>query len=114
MQKEQLQALPQASRAIHRAQALDLTLQIVADSAREIIGARLACTLIVGGPIGISDDKLIVSPANDPAAEGMPGRDELREIAVRAASYSKSLPLHSSAPSLHLLLPACHPAPPPA
>src|SRR5258708_2805887 len=106
MQKEQLQALPQASRAIHRAQALDLTLQIVADSAREIIGARLACTLIVGGPIGISDDKLIVSPANDPAAEGMPGRDELREIAVRAASDSKSLPAESAVPSLNIVVPA--------
>jgi signal transduction histidine kinase/DNA-binding response OmpR family regulator len=97
LQTKQLQALTQASLDIHRAQSLDLTLQIVADSARDVIGAGAACTLIAGGPIGISEDKLIVSPANDRVSDGLPGPDELREIAMRAALDSKTIPPDSTA-----------------
>jgi signal transduction histidine kinase len=92
LQTQQLRALTQASLAIHRAQSLDLTLQIAADSAREVLGARSACTLISGGPIGGCEDKFLVSPAGDPRADGELALDELRELAARAAGFSNSMP----------------------
>jgi signal transduction histidine kinase/DNA-binding response OmpR family regulator len=108
LRTKQLQALAQASLAIHRAQSLDLTLQIVADSAREVIGARSACTLIAGGPCGCSEDKFLISPAGAPTADGAPPPGELREIAVRAARDTKSMPPDSAAGSMTIVAPAAN------
>ena len=106
LRTKQLQALAQASLAIHRAQSLDLTLQIVADSAREVIGAGSACTLIFGGPCGCSEDKFLVSPAHPLGADSAPPSGELREIAIRAAREAKSTPPDSASHSMSVVVPA--------
>jgi signal transduction histidine kinase/DNA-binding response OmpR family regulator len=87
-QTKQLQALTRASLEIHRALSLDLTLQTVADAARRVVGARSACTLIAGGPLGNADEKFFVSPAGEPESTGEPSRTELRVLAARAARNS--------------------------
>jgi signal transduction histidine kinase len=106
LRTKQLQALAQASLAIHRAQSLDLTLQIVADSAREVIGAVSACTLISGGPCGCSEDKFLVSPAHSLGTDGAPAPGELREFAVRAAREAKSTPPDSATGPTKVVVPA--------
>ena len=108
LRTKQLQALAQASLAIHRAQSLDLTLQIVADSACEVIGAGSACTLIFGGPCGCSEDKFLVSPAHALGADGALATGELREIAVRASREAKSTQPDSAAHSMSIVVPAAN------
>lgn len=106
LRTKQLQALAQASLAIHRAQSLDLTLQIVADSAVEVIGAGSACTLISGGPCGSAEDKFFVSPGHPSGADRAPPPGELREIALRAVREAISTRPDSAARPSSVVVPA--------
>jgi signal transduction histidine kinase/DNA-binding response OmpR family regulator len=104
LQTKQLQALTRSSLEIHRAASLDRTLQIVADAAREVIGARSACALIAGGPLGNAEEKFFVSQAGGPESLSGPSRSELRLIASRAAQNSKSAAPGQSPPSISVIV----------
>jgi signal transduction histidine kinase len=62
-QTRQLQSLTRASLKIHSAPSIDETLQLAADSAREIIGAPHAAALAVINHSGIRQEHLVLSPA---------------------------------------------------
>ncbi len=65
---QQLQALSQASMAIHRAGAIEQTLQLAVAAAREIVGAAAACVIFAADLHGMTEHKLVRSP--DVAANG--------------------------------------------
>src|SRR5205807_8097304 len=51
-QTRRLQALTRASLEIHAARSIAQTLQIVADSARELLGSPQTCVILTAGPNG--------------------------------------------------------------
>ncbi|HEY3964988.1 MAG TPA: ATP-binding protein [Planctomycetaceae bacterium] len=61
-QTRRLQALNRASLEIHAALSIAQTLQVVADSAREILGARQACVIVTADQHGMAQHELVISP----------------------------------------------------
>ena len=61
-QTQLLQALTQASLEIHAARSIDQTLQIAADSAREILGSLQACVILTAQQNGLRRNELVISP----------------------------------------------------
>lgn len=65
-----LQALTRASLEIHAARSIAQSLQIVADSAREILGSRQACVIVTADQNGPAVHELVLSPAGRVLSHG--------------------------------------------
>ncbi len=68
-QTRRLQALTRASLKIHAATSIAQTLQIVADSAREILGSRQTCVIVTADHNGPAQHELVISPTGRAAAQ---------------------------------------------
>jgi signal transduction histidine kinase/CheY-like chemotaxis protein len=85
-QTRQLQALTQASLEIHGARSVAETLQIVADSAREILGARQVCVILMADYDGLAKHELVISPAERVVTRrDSPSKGSLSDVVTKMA-----------------------------
>lgn len=103
---EQMQRLTRASLEIHAALSIEQTLQVAADAARDVIGARWSGLIVMASRSGLREHQVVLSPAQEESRPGQSFDPDLAQVVVALTVPVRLTAAEITAPALRRLFPA--------